>query len=309
MERQESQENQTIPSLSLKDIILRAKQISNSGDHHYQQGYLVGHFNAEYHSMLTHNPLRLDAIMFVLCTKGSVKFTCNMQEYEVHAGSLLLLPPRSIIEAHIDVNTQCEGYAMVFDSDYLGKCNFNIGKFTALMLQIVEQFQITLTETEQQRLIQSITMLDQTIAEQVDSPFREDLIRSMIETLMYHICELFSLRIKPEESKKMSRQESYFRKFMLELNQHYTERQGVTFYAEKLCISPRYLTTIVRRISGLTVTDWMNRYLIMEAKYLLKYSEMSIQEIAFRLSFPDQSFFGKYFKQHMGISPSQYRNQ
>ncbi len=259
--------------------------------------------------MLTQNPLRLDAIMFVLCTKGSVKFTCNMQEYEMHADSLLLLPPRSIIEAHIDVNTQYEGYAMVFDGDYLGKCNFNIGKFTALMLQIVEQFQITLTETEQQRLIQSVTMLDQTIAEQVDSPFREDLIRSMIETLMYHICELFSLRIKPEESKKMSRQESYFREFMLELNQHYTERQGVTFYAEKLCISPRYLTTIVRRISGLTVTDWMNRYLIMEAKYLLKYSEMSIQEIAYRLSFPDQSFFGKYFKQHMGISPSQYRNQ
>ena len=86
MERQESQENQTIQSVSLKDIILRAKQISNSGDHHYQQGCLVGHFNAEYHSMLTQHPLRLDAIMFVLCTKGSVKFTCNMQGYEMHAG-------------------------------------------------------------------------------------------------------------------------------------------------------------------------------------------------------------------------------
>ena len=93
------------------------------------------------------------------------------------------------------------------------------------------------------------------------------------------------------------------------MGEHYAERQGVTYYAEKLCISSRYLTTIVRRISGLTVTEWMNRFLVMEAKYLLKYSDLSIQEIAYRLSFPDQSFFGKHFKQHVGVSPSLYRAQ
>ncbi len=91
--------------------------------------------------------------------------------------------------------------------------------------------------------------------------------------------------------------------------QHYLERQPVTFYANRLCISARYLTTIVRRVSGMSVSHWMNRYILTEAKYLLKYSELSIQEIAYKLSFPNQSFFGKYFKQHTGSSPSSYRAQ
>ena len=65
----------------------------------------------------------------------------------------------------------------------------------------------------------------------------------------------------------------------------------------------------MRRVSGMSVSEWMNRYIMMEAKYLLKYTEMSIQEIAYKLSFPNQSFFGKYFKQHTGMAPSAFRSQ
>ena len=114
---------------------------------------------------------------------------------------------------------------------------------------------------------------------------------------------------EPAKSGVSVRLDEYFHRFLHELSQHYLERRSVSFYADRLCISSRYLTTIVRRVSGMSVSEWMNRYIMMEAKYLLKYTEMSIQEIAYKLSFPNQSFFGKYFKQHTGMAPSAFRSQ
>ena len=81
------------------------------------------------------------------------------------------------------------------------------------------------------------------------------------------------------------------------------------FYARQLCITPKYLTTLIKRISGLSVSEWIDNYVIIGAKTLLKYSTMSIQEIAYYLNFPNQSFFGSYFKRNTGMSPSQYKAQ
>jgi len=81
----------------------------------------------------------------------------------------------------------------------------------------------------------------------------------------------------------------------------------VGFYARQLCITPKYLTTLIKRISGKSVSEWIDNYVILEAKTLLKYSNMSVQEIAYYLNFPNQSFFGSYFKRNAGMSPSQYK--
>jgi len=92
---------------------------------------------------------------------------------------------------------------------------------------------------------------------------------------------------------------AYFRKVM--------ECGSVTQAARQLCITPKYLTTLIKRISGKSVSEWIDSYVILEAKTLLKYSNMSVQEIAYYLNFPNQSFFGSYFKRNTGMSPSQYK--
>ena len=79
------------------------------------------------------------------------------------------------------------------------------------------------------------------------------------------------------------------------------------YYARQLCITPKYLTTLIKRISGKSVSEWIDSYVILEARTLLKYSNMSVQEIAYYLNFPNQSFFGSYFKRNTGMSPSQYK--
>ena len=78
-------------------------------------------------------------------------------------------------------------------------------------------------------------------------------------------------------------------------------------YAEQLHLTPKYLTTLLRSTTGRTASEWIDEYVILEAKNLLKYSTMNIQEIAYYLNFPNQSFFGRYFKQHTGKPPSAYR--
>ena len=72
-------------------------------------------------------------------------------------------------------------------------------------------------------------------------------------------------------------------------------------------LTPKYLTTIIRKTTGRTASEWIDDYVVLEAKNLLKYSTMSIQEVAYSLNFPNQSFFGKYFKEHTGLTPTAYR--
>ena len=91
------------------------------------------------------------------------------------------------------------------------------------------------------------------------------------------------------------------------LHQHCREQHEVSFYAEQLCVTPDYLSKVMRNFSGRSAVKWINHSLIMEAKILLRKPEMTIQTIAETLHFSDQSAFGKFFKKHTGMSPLSYR--
>ena len=105
----------------------------------------------------------------------------------------------------------------------------------------------------------------------------------------------------------VSHQEDLFFQFMKLLSDHITSERSVTYYASQLCITPKYLSTVVKLVSGKTPTDWIKEKLIDEMKYRLCHSQATIKEIAFQLHFPNNSFFGKYFKAATGVSPTRYR--
>ena len=132
----------------------------------------------------------------------------------------------------------------------------------------------------------------------------------MIRTLAYKVCRIIGRHIESQlapETSARSRNDEYFNQFMSELTKHYMQERSVGFYAGQLHLTPKYLTTIIRKTSGRTAAEWIDDYVVLEAKNLLKYSTMSIQEIAYCLNFPNQSFFGKYFRSHTGMTPSAYR--
>ncbi|MFQ7503901.1 MAG: helix-turn-helix domain-containing protein, partial [Alistipes finegoldii] len=135
-----------------------------------------------------------------------------------------------------------------------------------------------------------------------------DIINGLIAATIYKVGDVLYnyLSEHPEVQNPIhNRAEEYFKQFTHLLGEHYRTERSVGFYARQLCITPKYLTTLIKRISGLSVSEWIDNYVIIEAKTLLKIIE--IQEIAYYLN-PNQSFFGSYQAQH-GMSPSQYKAQ
>ena len=257
-------------------------------------------------------PCRIDAVALWLCTEGSSTLTLNLEDHQVQKGSFIILPPKSIAEMKIDASPSYGGYVIIIDPNFLGEADLNLKKIIGTLVNTpARRGVIQLNDTACKQMTDLFELAISTLNNPSDTPCREDIIRTILSLFIYQSCDLIATetQITQQHSAASTRTEEYFRRFIKELSEHYLERQNVTFYADRLCISSRYLTTIVRRVSGLSVTDWMNRYVITEAKYLLKYSDMSIQEIAYKLNFPNQSFFGKYFKQHIGMSPSTYRQK
>ena len=105
-----------------------------------------------------------------------------------------------------------------------------------------------------------------------------------------------------------SRDKLLFFRFKKLISIHFQQQRQVSFYASELCVSPKYLSTSVKTASGRTAREWINDAVVKEMKYQLAYSGQSIKEIAYRLNFPNMSFFGKYFKAQTGMSPTSYRN-
>ena len=302
--------NQTkLDTLSLDQLIRIVRPNDNLA---LRNHCMVAKFGDEdFSPQLHHVPCRVDAVTFWFSLNGRATLTCNMQEYELQRGAFAVILPNSVVDLHIE-EVITEGYIMLVDPLYMQDVDLNLKKIISVMLgSNIHLGMLMLDPAEMDRMQKAFELAFATVANDVLTPFRDDVVQAMIKLMLYKVCEIVATRNNLEESEPLSstRSEEYFRRFIKELTEHYMERQPVTFYAEQLCISSRYLTTIVRRVSGHTVTEWMNRYVMNEAKQLLKYSELSVQEIAYKLNFPNQSFFGKYFKQHAGISPSAYRQQ
>lgn len=132
-----------------------------------------------------------------------------------------------------------------------------------------------------------------------------ELIKSMGQTICYEILNMYFTN-QPLQPLQQGKKDVVFQNFMLSLFRFYRKERDVSFYARMQHITPRYFSAIIKEKTGDSALQWIVRMVITEAKQLLEESDLSIKEIADQLNFPTQSFFGKYFKQYVGISPKEY---
>ena len=137
-------------------------------------------------------------------------------------------------------------------------------------------------------------------------PYRREAVRHLVTSLFYHFHYLQADN-RRDEQLRPSRQEELFRRFITLVNEHCKTQRTTTFYADRLCLSPRYLSSVIRNVSGRTVVEWVNRAVILEAKVLLKHSDLLTYQIADELHFPNPSFFSKFFKRMTGMTPQEYQ--
>ena len=252
-------------------------------------------------------PSRLDAFIIGVGTEGETSLTSNLQEFRLKKNSLFIFNPKDILQ--VQSNDRFKAHLIVITPDFLKRINIHTKRMMPLFLQFGSLPCMELTHAESQSLRSFISMVEQEL-KGPETDFSSEIIGGLIAATIYKVGDILThyLTEHPEVDSPMhNRAEEYFKQFTELLGEHYKHERSVGFYARQLCITPKYLTTLIKRISGKSVSEWIDSYVILEAKTLLKYSNMSVQEIAYYLNFPNQSFFGSYFKRNAGMSPSQYK--
>ena len=252
-------------------------------------------------------PSRLNALIIGVGTEGETSLTSNLQEFRLKKDSLFIFSPKHILQ--VQSNNRFKAHLIVIAPDFLKRINIDTKRMMPLFLQFGSLPCMELTHAESQSLRSFISMVEQELKGS-ETDFSSEIIGGLIAATIYKVGDILThyLTEHPEvDSPIHNRAEEYFRQFTELLGEHYKHERSVGFYARQLCITPKYLTTLIKRISGKSVSEWIDNYVILEAKTLLKYSNMSVQEIAYYLNFPNQSFFCSYFKRNAGMSPSQYK--
>ena len=252
-------------------------------------------------------PSRLNALIIGVGTEGETSLTSNLQEFRLKKDSLFIFSPKHILQ--VQSNNRFKAHLIVIAPDFLKRINIDTKRMMPLFLQFGSLPCMELTHAESQSLRSFISMVEQELKGS-ETDFSSEIIGGLIAATIYKVGDILThyLTEHPEvDSPIHNRAEEYFRQFTELLGEHYKHERSVGFYARQLCITPKYLTTLIKRISGKSVSEWIDNYVILEAKTLLKYSNMSVQEIAYYLNFPNQSFFGSYFKRNAGMSPSRYK--
>lgn len=247
------------------------------------------------------SPIRLGAFTISLCLNGHITIDINMIRYDVQPGDMVITLPKDIIE-HKDVSSDIRGIFFIVSQRFIEEAFPKIGEILPIFLYIQKYPKIELTANQCFNIQQFYDFFIQRLKDQ--SVYRDKMISSILQALIYYITGLL---INSDKREKKERKEELLSKFIQLIIKHYKENRTLDFYAEKLFISTKYMSDIIKKTSGLTAHDWIDRYTILEAKILLRSTNKTIQEISNELNFPNHSFFSKYFKHHMGMTPKAYR--
>ena len=138
--------------------------------------------------------------------------------------------------------------------------------------------------------------------------FKDEVIIGSFQSLAAYWMNEIAVENEMHKNVALSRNEQLFQGFIREVQKNYMVNREVSFYASKLCITPKYLGVVVAQVSGRRPLEWIRDYVILDAKAMLLTREYSIQQISQMLNFPNPSFFSKYFREAVGYSPSKFLN-
>jgi AraC-like DNA-binding protein len=142
-----------------------------------------------------------------------------------------------------------------------------------------------------------------------DLAYRREAVQSLWISMLYVIAAMLDRRARlADDVSPTNRGRMLFEQFIALVAKYHTQYRNVAFYADKLCLTPKYMSKLIKTATGKSAPEWIDAYVILEAKNLLKYSNDTIKQIVFKLNFPNQSVFYKFFKARTGMTPSEYRN-
>ncbi|MDE6042278.1 MAG: helix-turn-helix domain-containing protein [Muribaculaceae bacterium] len=253
----------------------------------------------------------MDGMTVIFLKSGSADIEVNLDRFKatgpcacvLHPGSRVLVEPHSGAEKDISV--------LFMSIEFLQGINLNMTAFN-LPAIIAEKPSPVARLSEQD--FETMERYLQLLRSNAEAPGTRQLALSiggnLVAAIIYELARQQYCRMAVEEEhgrRSVSTRVGYVHDFVKLVRAHYATERSVAFYAEKLCISPKYLSLIVKQATGRSAARWIDEFVLMEAKNLLRYSGKNIQQVAYALNFSNQSSFGKYFKHLTGMSPTEYQ--
>lgn len=260
----------------------------------------------DYHTIINPDtlPRSLRSGGIFLCLGGEGDVIINGHKYHLTAGTLCFAFKGTIIQA-LDMNDDFKSYTLAINTDFLRE--LNIPSASSIQMMMREHPCVTLTRKQLDDILEISKMMHDK-DQNSQHPYHEQINKHTLMLLCYELAAIYTqdMHVKHEPC---SRQDILFREFLTLLATDITISREVQYYADKLNITPKYLTIITRQVSDRSAAAWITRTVILNAKALLSSTQLSVQQISVRLNFPNPSFFGQYFLRHTGLTPKEYRRK
>ncbi|MCM1164075.1 MAG: helix-turn-helix domain-containing protein [Muribaculaceae bacterium] len=248
-------------------------------------------------------PARLDSMIMAVCGQGTVSAEIDVSPRRMQSYQVMVLRPGHMVD-HFETSADFKGFFITVSQECLHHMLPSLQYVIPYSLIYNGDPMIEITPEEYESLSLIYDMLKRQLRD-IERPFGAMALESLCELLFYNTLGIYALRTR--ELNHKSRREELLSQFIETLEKNFKTERSVNFYADRLFVTPKHLSAVLKEVSGRTAGDWIDRRVILEAKLMLRTTGMNIQEISSALNFSNQSFFGKYFKHLTGISPRDYR--
>ena len=248
-------------------------------------------------------PFKLTFTLVMFCLRGTMRVQLQLKEYVLSENDVLVVLPGTIGEC-LEVSAAAEVAIIGLSGHRLWK-----GQQSSLSMAFLRLLTATSLIHISSTQMEECMILYHSMRKKLEQPgykFKLEAIAGYLQVFFYNGCQWLLEYDRQQVRKVESRQEKLFEDFLELVQTHYRAHRNMCFYAEKLCLTPKYLSQVIWEVSDRHAPDWIRDYVILEAKALLKSGRYTVQQVGDFLNFANASFFGKYFKAAVGCTPRQY---
>lgn len=247
--------------------------------------------------------IKVDVDTIIFCRKGTANIEIDLIPYEIVANTQLIIIAGSIVH-NISNSDDFKISYITFKHEVYDEATAQLEPSFTFFLK--EYPCVQLGEKRINKMNYLVEAMEDFYNEKTNC-FRVKIFKNNIQSFLLDVYDKTRTLFKIDKSEEVGRREELFIKFIHLIHKYCPQQREVGFYAEKLYITSRYLSSITQNVADKSAKYIIDKHAIQRIKIMLKYSNMSIQDISYELNFPDQSFFSRYFKKHTGMSPLEYR--
>lgn len=249
--------------------------------------------------------IKVDVDTIIFCRKGTANIEIDLIPYEIVANTQLIIIAGSIVH-NISNSDDFKISYITFKHEVYDEATAQLEPSFTFFLK--EYPYVQLGEKRINKMNYLVEAMEDFYYEKTNC-FRIKIFKNNIQSFLLDVYDKTRTLFKIDKSEEVGRREELFIKFIHLIHKYCPQQREVGFYAGKLYITSRYLSSITQNVADKSAKYIIDKHAIQRIKIMLKYSNMSIQDISYELNFPDQSFFSRYFKKHTGMSPLEYRTK